>query len=601
MSLLITSNTPKNDVGQVVTGLNLPYTYQNNLQDTFKIPAMSKIAVQSVKINKSGNIAINRNNLIFGFFFGEIKDPVVQRDILSFVVPSAITDKQGNSNYAANVTELASNIERAGRRALFHPNLLLSDQNLNSFRCLVNLNASDLDFLGFKMLLQSSKQSDNASNISKTWIPVRVQDAGTGTPNADYNSATGQITNNTTSTNEYIGTEFPLSLAGGSFEVTLDSKTDAQIIGLTRCQRGTSFLGGAVDFINPTWFQPSSLFPFMYDYAVIIASGGDISVYHSISDGQNLLSMVEIPITPINAVTAGVTGIVFIAKGEQIRIELIKSSGPNTVIIKGDSATATDNAKPISMNTRFLFPKVRLLPTKTIKIKDFYGVNIDGFVYGDVRQDPHKPFGSRINSFHDWWSYKVNTGGVMSDNNVYEIDVDYYKMINFVGQKGLNVNGQVDYEPAIVTAPDASYQYTRGLNSGRTLGFFRRPFALRTRIMVGSLSIYEFISDETPDIKSTESFFVRLKNMTFNSINMAKSAQSKILYHIPAFSNFGTSTGALFFEPNEMVYLDLNNPHDIYINTIEVEIVKSDETLAKSLVGKTIICFHIKSKDGCNC
>ena len=175
------------------------------------------------------------------FFFGEIKDPVVQRDILSFVVPSAITDKQGNSNYAANVTELASNIERAGRRALFHPNLLLSDQNSNSFTCQVNLNASDLDFLGFKMLLESSKQSENASNISKTWIPVRVQDSGTGTPNADYNSATGQITNNTTSTNEYIGTEFPLSLAGGSFEVTLDSKTDAQIIGLTRCQRGTSF------------------------------------------------------------------------------------------------------------------------------------------------------------------------------------------------------------------------------------------------------------------------------------------------------------------------------------------------------------------------
>jgi len=82
---------------------------------------------------------------------------------------------------------------------------------------------------------------------------------------------------------------------------------------------------------------------------------------------------------------------------------------------------------------------------------------------------------------------------------------------------------------------------------------------------------------------------------------MAKSAESKILYHIPAFSNFGNSTGTHFFKTKEMVYLDLNNPNDLYLNTIEVEIVKSDETLARSLVGKTIIVFHIKSKDGCDC
>ena len=53
MSLVVTSSNPNDD--QIVTGgLNLPYSYTNNLNDPLKIPVDSQIAVQSVKINKNG-------------------------------------------------------------------------------------------------------------------------------------------------------------------------------------------------------------------------------------------------------------------------------------------------------------------------------------------------------------------------------------------------------------------------------------------------------------------------------------------------------------------------------------------------------------------
>ena len=103
-----------------------------------------------------------------------------------------------------------------------------------------------------------------------------------------------------------------------------------------------------------------------------------------------------------------------------------------------------------------------------------------------------------------------------------------------------------------------------------------------------------FISDQAPKLVSTNSLFVRLKDMTFNSVNFSKSSLSKILYHLPRFDNGGLETGSLFFEPHERVYLKLNNTTDLFLSDIQVDIVNSDETLSSNLTGKTIVCFHVR-------
>ena len=66
------------------------------------------------------------------------------------------------------------------------------------------------------------------------------------------------------------------------------------------------------------------------------------------------------------------------------------------------------------------------------------------------------------------------------------------------------------------------------------------------------------------------------------------------MYHLPAFSNTGLSTGSLFFEPTERTYLKLNNTVEEFISTIEVDFVYSDETLATDLAGKSVVMFHIR-------
>ena len=72
---------------------------------------------------------------------------------------------------------------------------------------------------------------------------------------------------------------------------------------------------------------------------------------------------------------------------------------------------------------------------------------------------------------------------------------------------------------------------------------------------------------------------------------MSVSNYSKIIYHIlPYAENEAASFG---YSANPMVYVDLNNPEPLFINDLSVDIVKSDETLADELVGKTIVVFHI--------
>ena len=62
MSYLITSNTSDLAQAPITTGINKPFSYFNNLNETYKIPIDSEIAVQSLKYNKQGNIEVNRAN-----------------------------------------------------------------------------------------------------------------------------------------------------------------------------------------------------------------------------------------------------------------------------------------------------------------------------------------------------------------------------------------------------------------------------------------------------------------------------------------------------------------------------------------------------------
>ena len=215
-----------------------------------------------------------------------------------------------------------------------------------------------------------------------------------------------------------------------------------------------------------------------------------------------------------------------------------------------------------------------------------FGVDIQNHSYGGLSEITGEY------TFHDWWATQSINGNI---EQAKLIDCNAVKNLTRTHQKGLNVNGQCDYKVQFFFAPDSRYWNTAYCNSQFLVGYPNRSLVnVATTVSQTSPYTLTFNSDSAPEMKGTQSLFVRLKNMTFTSVNLAKGSQSKILYHLPAFSNSGQRVGALFFEPGEKVYLKLNNPSDLFLSTVEIDIVYSDETLATDLQGKTTVVLHIR-------
>tara|TARA_R110002012_G_scaffold57957_4_gene150379 strand:- start:1494 stop:3620 length:2127 start_codon:yes stop_codon:yes gene_type:complete len=105
-----------------------------------------------------------------------------------------------------------------------------------------------------------------------------------------------------------------------------------------------------------------------------------------------------------------------------------------------------------------------------------------------------------------------------------------------------------------------------------------------------------FTSYTAPDFR-VNSAFVRISNMPIQSYNGGKQSVSKILYHLPRFTNDGREFGDLFFSPGEKTYVSLHNAGPEVLNNIEVQIVDSQERPVSDISGNTIVVFHMREKE----
>ena len=90
------------------------------------------------------------------------------------------------------------------------------------------------------------------------------------------------------------------------------------------------------------------------------------------------------------------------------------------------------------------------------------------------------------------------------------------------------------------------------------------------------------------------SLFVASQSLTHQSYNMSKSTASKILWHMPRFDNAGRQHGNLYLEPNERIYLKLNNRDTINLNSLSIEMIDKTQRPAYDLRGDTTITLHFR-------
>lgn len=370
------------------------------------------------------------------------------------------------------------------------------------------------------------------------------------------------------------------------------------------------------DTIVPTEFEywnngPSSAGPGALTGPIETFSGG------SASYSASTISKVEMTVT-----------------NEQVKIFVVSSdTSVSYTLADGNQADKADNLKPVGQTTRYLYPKVRITGDgganqEAITINKFNGVEVEGFVYGDKRNPVGWNFPTEnpdIPNDHDWWCKLVNSnreveGRVIDTRFMFDYsdtssglndDGNYIQQaLNGISTLGLN------YDKVIITKEDENFVNSNGVtthygfgakgaNAQTLMGFDNVPIvgpggfsaAASPATSVGNIVTYT--SANIPQLTSTNSLFVRLDNfnqLSFNAVgtNGAGGTVSKILYHMPRFSNQGTEFGALYFEPHERCYIQLSNSNKIRVNEFQVAFCNSDETLAKSLTGKSIVVFHIR-------
>jgi hypothetical protein len=101
-------------------------------------------------------------------------------------------------------------------------------------------------------------------------------------------------------------------------------------------------------------------------------------------------------------------------------------------------------------------------------------------------------------------------------------------------------------------------------------------------------------SQTTPEFHQ-RSVFIKSPSLTHQSYNGSTGSMSKILAHLPRFDNAGNEFGSLYFQMNDRVYLKLNNPNEVILQDIQIDLCGGNERIAKDLGGTTEIVLHIRN------
>jgi len=623
MSLVITSNEIQG-TDTVNSQFQKPYSWTNHLNQNLVLPANSEVAVQSLKVNKDGTITISPYHKFYIYFGVKLSSTTNINDTQSdaHIVDLGITEPTD-----LTVESLADLLTSALNRGLPTP------ETFGLAECTVVRNSNGTDFQGFKFKFSSRDNNTGDNYIPTNWINLWADTqigAGSG---LTFNSASNTLTpipNYQTGRrlqyfNQAMATNTPLSLNGGIYEVDLTNASGtAWGVGLRRCQ-------GSAGQPTPIEYDPSISdlgYSYQYNDFAVYAIQDTIlgqnqqfkirvycSTYSSdrVLDEDLFLTQKEVNYTTGNGSftsvynwstnASNITKILIGVENENVEVVLASATHQYVLVPKTGNFKKLNASNglvepirfpPIRDTCRVLYPTAMLTQNasnnRSLKIDTWGGRPIPNFTYS--------------NANNDWYAF-ITQNGLQSQ---YEYNVETVPRLDTnAGQatitqpiyKGLNASGYFeDYDYVMILKPDNElYKGTELANISKLMGFPNVVVLDNASKSGSNLEISEYTSEVAPTLKSTTSLFVRLNNLPVKSYNAGQSRRSQIIYSAPRFST-GTdqSVGALFFECPEKTYVSLDNPNPINLNTLNIDIVNENETLAEDLLGKTVCTLHFREK-----
>ena len=633
MSLIITSNDRSNRPNTAEAFK--PYSYQNHLLNTMKIPPNSEIALQSAKIQKRGTVLVNAFNNQFFHYFGAPIGTATHPDLTYATSlpmwgmtgdPRTFVDDGEHKEF--NTDDFAEQIEKGMDFASFHPSLIrgIAADNSPTSGVDVSVNQSAASsFQGYKWEItqSSTKVLENTTFNFKDISQRRI---------GDYSIVGGAVSATTRNGFFVQDRRRPLAQDAGEciFDVNLanGAGTKPWAVGLSRIN-SDRYDDGEV-WNAPEYFNPNYGHPQVFNrasgktyYDICVARvGTELRVYQACINndyaepashvragrrGANDLLMKEVEYwgafnmnfaTPATATTY--SKIKFILQNEEWEIFVYDGMGWTRLA----DFTVNKGGGGGKKNVIYANNQCKWAVYPTMSLSNQIGGTLEVESYQHYTDYPL--FSDEYSKYWDYWMSLQHKGltrwGQLLESQFWN---DFYDETSGLAGDGLltplklNAGGGMDaYENILITAPSIEYdrELTGSANSSQILGMWGRSVARPLAADIANLVI-SLTSSETPDLKSGTSLFIRLNNFTQMSVNARKGTISKILAHLPRFDNAGNEAGALYYEPHEKTYIALNNTEELTINSFDLDIVYDDERLCTAVSGKTIICLHLRQRN----
>ena len=636
MSLVITSNVGQENNPQMSNAFK-PYSYQNRLLNTMRIPPNSEIALQSAKINKNGLFVLTRGNSGFCHYFGTPvedlhNDNIENSTTVPFraVIGSGEAFRAGDERNEVNIADMVGQIQKGINEAVFHPSLI-NGETTSKLEVTAAYDSSSEVFEGFKFaaVQQTAKTTRAAKDI--VFTPINKNDDG-----VTYGS--GQVDGVITSTTEggfYVqNREYPISQQSG--ECIFDIKdcnvnNSAWMVGLSRINQPRDTAAGDFAY-RPDYFSPPGAASALregvfvngqlwYSDISVVRHGTELRVYQSgartaIAQGSpnyvNEVTYYGAHNANFNAqYDIGTNGsnyekVKFVLKNEELQIYLIDDKAAEVLLcdyttLRAAGAIKNECLNPVNATKWAMYPVCALA---SIGGTDAVGKSI---TLDSVQHYTAYPKYDETKYFnYDWWGWSQTYNQTVFCRELELRDWNNFSRtttnhgvgaIGLLAPKGISGTSNVltDYSSIIITARSDAYGRvnTELTNTQSTLGFIGDPVS---RPNDSTPLISTNTSTSIPKLISNISLFIRLNNFTQNSVNARKGTTSKIIAHLPRFDNSGAEVGGLYFAPNELVYLSLGNTDEILVNSFDIDFVYENETLCTALTGKSIVVLHIRQQ-----
>ena len=626
MSLVITSNVAQENNPEFSDAFK-PYSYQNRLLNTMRIPPNSEIALQSAKINKNGLFVLDRTNADFCHYFGtpigtdatklaageeiEDLDSSTTQPFRGVIGAGEAFDAGGKNE--RNIEDMTADLQKGVDACAFHPSLIKAKgaSYESTIKVTPEYDSTSLNFKGFTFVsTQEDAALTNRGAANITWTDVSKNNA------YNFTQAAGVVTS-TDADGFYVqNREFPIAQNEGEIIYNITgANTGPWMCGLSRINKPMDIGGG--DFAHlPPYFDFSRTggtivsgryIRDQYKYADICVcrvaaklrvfqSGVDTRTATS-TQGANGLYMNEIEYYggwnaqyPNLADADDIENVKFVMSNEEMTIEVYDKNDKKYYILadyktlKAAGAAKNQHLNPINATEWAMYP----VCAASGGAAGGKAIELDKILH----YPSYPQYTDNVYGEYDWWGWSQENNQTALCLALEKRPWNDHNSTTVLAPQGIDSKGMDNYSSVFITAKSVAYgDSTNECSSSRLLGFEGQPISVP---VATSKLITTNKSASVPQLISNISLFIRLNNFTQNSVNARQGTNSKIIAHLPRFDNSGNETGGLYFEPHEKTYLALNNTDEILINSYDVDFVYENETLCTALTGKTVVCFHLR-------